>query len=149
MSHCKTFVMRMQALESNTHAQLAYAAMCRVRNVPRRPHTWRIRSACLKLHPRRVTALEFPPGSLNLVCSADKKGLIGVWDFDEVLFATASANSAALPCQQHCLVVHLHMQRFDMYVQLRCCGVLRLCTAMTLCTAVTRCAIAGDRAHGV
>lgn len=57
---------------------------CRLRNLPRRPEQWRIRSACLKLHPRRVTALAFPPGSINLVCSADKKGLIGIWDFEEV-----------------------------------------------------------------
>lgn len=56
---------------------------CRPRNIPRRPHDWKIRSACLKLHSRRVTALDFPPGSVNLVCSADKKGLVAVWDFDE------------------------------------------------------------------
>lgn len=56
---------------------------CRPRNIPRRPHDWKIRSACLKLHSRRVTALDFPPGSVNLVCSADKKGRIAVWDFEE------------------------------------------------------------------
>lgn len=52
--------------------------------MPRRQVTWHIRSACLKLHSRRVTAVDFPPQSLNLVCSACKKGLISVWDFDEV-----------------------------------------------------------------
>lgn len=52
--------------------------------MPRRPDKWRIRSACLKLHQRRITAVDFPPASLNLACSACKKGLISVWDFDEV-----------------------------------------------------------------
>lgn len=63
---------------------------------PPRQVTWRIRSACLKLHTRRVTAVDFPPHSLNLVASACKKGLISVWDFEEVWIPPPAPASTSL-----------------------------------------------------
>ena len=77
---------------------------CRPRNIPRRKHNWKIRSACQKLFTRRVTALEFPPGSTNLVCSADKKGHIGVWDFEEVL---PLSHLSCLCLANLCVFIHM------------------------------------------
>eukprot|EP00892_Ulva_mutabilis_P011938 jgi/Ulvmu1/9116/UM005_0211.1 len=77
-----------ETLSANVASNLQQRESCPLSNrpmpVPRRAATWRIRSACLKLHQRRITAIDFPPHSLNLVASSCKKGLISVWDFEEV-----------------------------------------------------------------
>lgn len=62
-----------------------------MQTVPERQETWRIQSACLKLHQRRITCLAVPPATHNLVCSADKKGHLAIWDFDEVRRASFPA----------------------------------------------------------
>lgn len=40
--------------------------------------------AVIRYHSRRVTCLEFHPRNNNLLLSGDKKGQLGVWDFDKV-----------------------------------------------------------------
>ncbi|KAJ8749711.1 hypothetical protein K2173_012262 [Erythroxylum novogranatense] len=40
--------------------------------------------AVIRYHSRRVTCLEFHPTKNNILLSGDKKGQIGVWDFDKV-----------------------------------------------------------------
>ncbi len=49
-----------------------------------RPSHPQVSAAILKLHSRRVTALEFHPCKDNIVVSADKKGGIAAWDFAKV-----------------------------------------------------------------
>ncbi|GLJ21497.1 hypothetical protein SUGI_0397090 [Cryptomeria japonica] len=39
----------------------------------------------IKLHSRRVTCLEFHPTKNNILISGDKKGEIGIWDYEKVL----------------------------------------------------------------
>ncbi|CAM6030736.1 unnamed protein product [Sphagnum balticum] len=45
-------------------------------------------SAVIRLHSRRVTYLEFHPTKDNLLISGDKKGQIGIWDFEKVFEKT-------------------------------------------------------------
>ncbi|XP_050237949.1 protein DAMAGED DNA-BINDING 2 [Mercurialis annua] len=40
--------------------------------------------AVIRYHSRRVTCLEFHPTKNNILLSGDKKGQVGVWDFDKV-----------------------------------------------------------------
>ncbi|KAL2898713.1 Protein DAMAGED DNA-BINDING 2 [Bienertia sinuspersici] len=40
--------------------------------------------AVIRYHSRRVTCLEFHPTNNNILLSGDKKGQLGVWDFDKV-----------------------------------------------------------------
>ncbi|KAJ7526860.1 hypothetical protein O6H91_16G025800 [Diphasiastrum complanatum] len=44
----------------------------------------RVDCAIIKLHSRRVTSLEFHPTKDNILISGDKKGQIGIWDFEKV-----------------------------------------------------------------
>lgn len=41
-------------------------------------------SAIIKLHSRRITCLEFHPTKNNILMSGDKKGQIGIWDYEKV-----------------------------------------------------------------
>ena len=45
---------------------------------------WRVEAAILRIHPRRITALEFAPWCDNVSVSADKRGYVAVWDHDAV-----------------------------------------------------------------
>ncbi|KMT19205.1 hypothetical protein BVRB_1g015970 [Beta vulgaris subsp. vulgaris] len=40
--------------------------------------------AVIRYHSRRVTCLEFHPTNNNILLSGDKKGQLGVWDYDKV-----------------------------------------------------------------
>eukprot|EP00249_Psilotum_nudum_P011683 c23318_g1_i1 orf=119-1795(+) len=44
--------------------------------------------AIIKLHSRRVTYIEFHPTKDNLLISGDKKGQVGIWDFERVFEKT-------------------------------------------------------------
>ncbi|KAH7283731.1 hypothetical protein KP509_34G021200 [Ceratopteris richardii] len=44
----------------------------------------RVDCAIIKLHSRRVTHLEFHPTKDNILISGDKKGQVGIWDFEKV-----------------------------------------------------------------
>ncbi|MCO5570673.1 hypothetical protein L7F22_024400 [Adiantum nelumboides] len=44
----------------------------------------RVDCAIIKLHSRRVTYLEFHPTKDNILISGDKKGQVGIWDFEKV-----------------------------------------------------------------
>ena len=48
------------------------------------PPLWRVSAAVLKLHSRRVTAMEFHPAKSNLIVSGDKKGQLAFWDCEKV-----------------------------------------------------------------
>jgi DNA damage-binding protein 2 len=48
------------------------------------PPPLQVDCAILKLHSRRVTTLAFPPDSDRLVVAGDKKGGVGIWNFEEV-----------------------------------------------------------------
>ncbi|XP_058747861.1 protein DAMAGED DNA-BINDING 2-like [Vicia villosa] len=43
-----------------------------------------VHCAVIRYHSRRVTSLEFHPTKNNILLSGDKKGQIGVWDFEKV-----------------------------------------------------------------
>ncbi|KAI5064101.1 hypothetical protein GOP47_0020771 [Adiantum capillus-veneris] len=44
----------------------------------------RVDCAIIKLHSRRVTNLEFHPTKDNILISGDKKGQVGIWDYEKV-----------------------------------------------------------------
>ncbi|XP_074303158.1 protein DAMAGED DNA-BINDING 2-like [Silene latifolia] len=46
----------------------------------------------IRYHSRRVTCLEFHPTNNNILLSGDKKGQLGVWDFDKVSEKTVYGN---------------------------------------------------------
>lgn len=48
--------------------------------------------AVIRYHSRRVTCLEFHPTKYNIILSGDKKGQLGVWDFDQVYEKTVYGN---------------------------------------------------------
>ncbi|KAF7833767.1 protein DAMAGED DNA-BINDING 2 [Senna tora] len=43
-----------------------------------------VNCAVIRYHSRRVTSLEFHPTKNNILLSGDKKGQVGVWDFEKV-----------------------------------------------------------------
>ena len=51
------------------------------------PKRWRVTAAVIKLHSRRLTAMEFHP-TRPIIVSGDKRGQIGLWDFDRVFEKT-------------------------------------------------------------
>lgn len=46
----------------------------------------------IRYHSRRVTCLEFHPTNNNILLSGDKKGQLGVWDYDKVSEKTVYGN---------------------------------------------------------
>ncbi|XP_021891790.1 protein DAMAGED DNA-BINDING 2 [Carica papaya] len=44
----------------------------------------KVNCAVIKYHSRRITCLEFHPTKNNILLSGDKKGQVGVWDFEKV-----------------------------------------------------------------
>lgn len=48
--------------------------------------------AVIRYHSRRVTCLEFHPTKYNIILSGDKKGQLGVWDFEQVYEKTVYGN---------------------------------------------------------
>lgn len=70
----------------------------------------RVDCAIVKLHSRRVTYLEFHPTKDNILLSGDKKGQIGIWDFEKV-FEKTVYNTV-----HTCIVnsIRFHPTNFDM-----------------------------------
>lgn len=70
----------------------------------------RVDSAIIKLHSRRVTYLEFHPTKDNILISGDKKGQIGIWDFEKVYEKTVYSTIHT------CIVnsIRFHPASFDM-----------------------------------
>ncbi|MEW5309312.1 MAG: hypothetical protein WDW38_001207 [Sanguina aurantia] len=57
----------------------------RVRTPPNnKPPRYQVDAAILKLHTRRCCCLEFHPTHDGIVLSGDKKGHLGIWNFDKV-----------------------------------------------------------------
>ncbi|PIA32199.1 hypothetical protein AQUCO_04500057v1 [Aquilegia coerulea] len=48
--------------------------------------------AVIRYHSRRITCLEFHPTNNNILLSGDKKGQLGVWDYDKVHDKTVYGN---------------------------------------------------------
>ncbi|KAF5204932.1 Dna damage-binding protein [Thalictrum thalictroides] len=48
--------------------------------------------AVIRYHSRRITCLEFHPTNNNILLSGDKKGQLGVWDYDKVHEKTVYGN---------------------------------------------------------
>ncbi|KDP46502.1 hypothetical protein JCGZ_08474 [Jatropha curcas] len=77
------------APQRNTHNPLEYVFQRQLR-----PHIPPIKPpfvvpdqvccAVIRYHSRRVTCLEFHPTKNNVLLSGDKKGQVGVWDFEKV-----------------------------------------------------------------
>ncbi|PON60433.1 Guanine nucleotide-binding protein, beta subunit [Trema orientale] len=68
---------------------LAYVFECqlgriRTRFKPAHVIPDQVSCAVIRYHSRRVTSLEFHPTNNNILLSGDKKGQVGVWDFDKV-----------------------------------------------------------------
>ncbi|KAJ9543797.1 hypothetical protein OSB04_023504 [Centaurea solstitialis] len=51
-----------------------------------------VNCAVIRYHSRRVTCLEFHPTNNNILLSGDKKGQLGVWDFNKVHEKTVYGN---------------------------------------------------------
>ncbi|KAM7527672.1 hypothetical protein LguiB_031082 [Lonicera macranthoides] len=51
-----------------------------------------VNCAVVRYHSRRVTCLEFHPTNNNILLSGDKKGQLGVWDFEKVHEKTVYGN---------------------------------------------------------
>ncbi|KAK4278575.1 hypothetical protein QN277_016405 [Acacia crassicarpa] len=51
-----------------------------------------VQSAVIRHHSRRVTSLEFHPTKNNILLSGDKKGQVGVWNFEKVDERTVYGN---------------------------------------------------------
>lgn len=52
-----------------------------------------VQCAVIRYHSRRVTCLEFHPTNNNILLSGDKKGQLGVWDFEKVYEKTVYGNA--------------------------------------------------------
>lgn len=59
----------------------------------------KVDSAIIRLHSRRVTYLEFHPTKDNILISGDKRGQVGIWDFEKVFNKTVHENI-------HCALVN-------------------------------------------
>lgn len=70
----------LRARERGTTAPAARSPLA-----PPPPQTLRIDAAILRLHTRRVTAIEFPAGSNSVTVSGDKRGGVAVWRHDAVV----------------------------------------------------------------
>ncbi|XP_002525636.2 protein DAMAGED DNA-BINDING 2 [Ricinus communis] len=77
------------APQRNTHNTLQYVFQRQLRpSIPQIKPTYvipdQVCCAVIRYHSRRVTCLEFHPTKNNILLSGDKKGQVGVWDFDKV-----------------------------------------------------------------
>ncbi|KAJ9146795.1 hypothetical protein P3X46_029021 [Hevea brasiliensis] len=73
----------------NTHNPLEYVFQRQLRpSIPPIKPAYvipdRVCCAVIRYHSRRVTCLEFHPTKNNILLSGDKKGQVGVWDFEKV-----------------------------------------------------------------
>ena len=61
------------------------AASARAPLAPAPPQSLTVDAAILRLHTRRVTAIEFPAGSDGVTVSGDKRGVVATWRHDAVV----------------------------------------------------------------